>query len=336
MILNLQNYTTDNTVTEIHSDIYNLSNHIIDLYIKAVWVKIKSNSPLEKTKQEKRLQKYYRKQEELREARKQMKSLEALFLNKFLNKSAKETCIPTIDNKSYHTLTFDQAIQSSKDFACQHGFISPVALDFNSPLTIEKLFKVALQSYQGIILGEVHEKDQEFLEKYMDLFKEVKITQLYLEGLKINCQGYFDEFFKDRSISNLHDKLKDEYNHMYDTYQKVFIAADKARIRMMCFEKDESKGGIDRILGMNYLAYKVIQEESKQEKFAVVIGQAHLTSSCQGAIPGLAEFLQCPAILVYRSEEEKLKMKETYDAYCHSPTPPHATIFLNPQTKVVL
>ena len=188
----------------------------------------------------------------------------------------------------------------------------------------EKIMSI-FSNYSGLILGETHthRSPKKFLIKNMNDLKESGVKVLFLEFLPYeSCQDALYKGFRSNCawLGKVKQSLKelDEQNNLSGkyTYSKVFKAARKAGIYVVCMETHSSRfAGIidncgkkvvikaiaDRNIGMNFAATKIINNTINNQKFIALVGLQHgSTFNIDNKEPlfGLAPLLQVPFIIL--------------------------------------
>lgn len=172
------------------------------------------------------------------------------------------------------------------------------------------------KSFKKLCVGERHREvaSKKFIIDNLVLLRSMGITTLFMEFFNYDTmQPYLDEYFASES-DQMHPLLEmvlaqgDRLNGFTSPYSYTDLVreAKKARIRVVGIDTSlsyELPTGADeeRIRGMNYAAQKIIQYEQGDGKCIILLGGAHaptLVSSSNYSIPGIADLLQSPYIMI--------------------------------------
>lgn len=192
-----------------------------------------------------------------------------------------------------------------------------------------------LDAYEGICFGEAHHDPapKKFLIENMEKFKEEGVTTLYLEHLFLDSmQPTVDAYFADPAaemspfletyLQRLdHNLMKTNYSPEYN-YTNLVKSAKKAGIRVVAADTHISyasgfsdKTGINnlekRVLAMNAVAAGIVKETQENQanpgKYLMLLGSAHIAGTHDtSSIPGVAEILGIPAIIVETGAKESI------------------------------
>lgn len=168
--------------------------------------------------------------------------------------------------------------------------------------------------YQGFFLGENHQdrSPKEFLVDNMEYLKNKGVKVIFMEQFQSNVQADLDAYMAGAPLSPwIIDQFEfaDEDYHALPGYgyRGILEAAKKAGIRIVAidaptagFDTSEEEGLKNRIISMNYFAYKTMKQTLREMgncKFVGLTGSGHLSKRRQW-IQGIATLLGCPYMVV--------------------------------------
>lgn len=251
-------------------------------------------------------------------------------MNEFaiLTEPHKETVAPyfagrIFEDRSNKPLLQRLLVETAERHYRKIGTPRPVACDLSKVAhrsDREILEEIYLKKrFKGLFVGESHRhvSPKKFIFDNLEALRQLGVTTLFMEHFNYDTmQSYLDDYFNSES-EEMHPVLAmnlSRYDQAYGlispyTYTDVVRQAKKAGIRIVGIDtslaydlKDEDR----RLKGMNYEAQKIIRHEQGSGKYVVLLGAAHSTNvdwQSKFTIPGIADMLQCPKIMVDDSDD---------------------------------
>lgn len=217
---------------------------------------------------------------------------------------------------------------ASDDFIISHPKTFTKITDEQRSQNTSALLQNILKHNEGICIGEMHH-DRSPKKLIIDNLEELKkqgLTTLYLEHLFYDSmQSRLDQYFKSDSqtlnpileayLKNLDTGFRVRDNN-YD-FLALVKAAKKAGIRVVGIDTTVSyycgvsdKTGVEddqkRYLAMNSVATAIIEREQKLNpggKYIALMGSGHVATVNEVNVPGIAELLSVPSIIVEPNEK---------------------------------
>jgi hypothetical protein len=188
----------------------------------------------------------------------------------------------------------------------------PVAYAPNEHASETALLQDIFTHYDGFCLGEdhTHFNPKKFLIDHLSEMKRMGVTTLFIEGFEYDTvQSFLDEYLHlPTDEVPLPLILAHDGWCPFPLYIEVICAAKKAGVRIVAIDTTmitKFSALEERVSKMNYVAKKIIDHEKGSGKYVALMGAAH-GSRYNAGVPGVAELLQCPLILI-----EDLKSGET-------------------------
>lgn len=185
------------------------------------------------------------------------------------------------------------------------------------------------QKFNGLCVGERHgqKSSKQFLIDNFEALSGLGVKILFTEFFNYDTmQPYLDDYFASES-DEMHPLLEAVLTDADDTYgftapysyRELVRAAKAAGIRIVGIDTslsydlgnfENTLEGDERIKAMNSVAQKIIRYEASRSggKYIVHLGGAHgptLEADSGYAVPGLADLLQCPFIMVQDDEKDE-------------------------------
>lgn len=221
----------------------------------------------------------------------------------------------------------EEAEQKLKEFPIEKLQVEfPSLPDERTPAATLKSW---LSSHQGVIIGETHYDNgaKQLIVDQMAQFVTWGVGTIFLEFLRVEEQEALDLYLKcDQEDIPLPPEVEASVWNQDECYHNplggrlldILLTAKKYGIRVVGLETEESKMfGYDdylghlanqreRAIGLNYVAKTIIDLEKGQQKYVVLVGNAHVSDHCQ--IPGLSELLGIPGFLLFDSNKRPTKI----------------------------
>lgn len=188
--------------------------------------------------------------------------------------------------------------------------LKPVSctLSGNTP---EELFEQIFirDKLPGICFGEYHEDkaSKRLIIDHLDLLISLKVKTVYLENIvrervqpDLNQQVITPFVEKELRTLDLEHGLTGPYSFL-SLVQKlhaagIFVKAIDTEASILAGAKSLGPS-LDRILGLNFQAYQIMQQKT-DGNFIILTGARHGAKLRCYQIPGLAELMKCPFLLI--------------------------------------
>jgi hypothetical protein len=189
--------------------------------------------------------------------------------------------------------------------------IPRVSVCISQPQNVMDLCEQLLDKHQGVCIGERHDEIiSEYLCLNMKKLKEMGVRTLFTEQFLYTQQHCIDAYLATGDVQHAKNAMRrpsaDKPWQLFEYHHRLLETARKEGIRVVGIDtRTTMQNEAMRLVEMNYLASRVIEQEKHSGKFIALVGAYHLTTFDRGAIPGLSELTRTPAIKLNHTEMSK-------------------------------
>lgn len=196
--------------------------------------------------------------------------------------------------------------------------------------TDHQIIDELLAGHQGFHVGESHDHvaPKKFFIENMEHLKSNGVKTIFFEGFDFRDQNTIDMFLDGTWDENTPEvaRLKNLALGWDANYKiparwsnwEVIKKAKEHNIGISCMDFQGLNIGAGRLLGMNYIAAKVMARELKKfgpnDKFVGYVGAYHLCQPVTDPNIGCSEIVQCPALLIRDNKKNPTKREVFYEA----------------------
>lgn len=201
---------------------------------------------------------------------------------------------------------------------------------FDELSTLNAQFKKLFSVSKGFFIGESHNDSliKKFLINQFPALKADGVDTMYIEHFQYNIlQTLFDNFRDADTVNDIPDHLKKLLKSWDSAYldgkkptenlSGVINKAKENGIRVVLIDHQYSflnkrAGDWDpktRVLLMNFISEKIIQENPSSKKWIGLIGKAHAFTH-EGGIPGLCQLLAVPGVVINPEASKLILIKD--------------------------
>lgn len=242
--------------------------------------------------------------------------------------------IMSLQNDGYYDFksSVDSMLEEAQSFYKTRDVVSISASD-DFPMKATKIFSSLLKDSDGLCIGELYHCDfspKAHLIKQMEELYELGVRTLYLEHVFYDTM--YESLAENRKVAphiELYLQGLDSGQGVKSptyTYSNLVRKAHEVGMRVVPIDTSVSyacgnsrKYGIksrdDRIIGMNFVATRIIEEEQKRDgagKYVALMGIAHVAEHVEG-VPGVSELLGVPSVVMTDGSEQIMSINAKHD-----------------------